>query len=225
LGGNAARRTLEIDGKIVHDPGPAQAVRPLESGVRGCTLVEVDTSGSAKMAFLPTCSVRYEQLSVRVFPETTREMLVQAMVRALKAVERFPTDKVWLVAWNVSGAGDLIDALSPGRARDEILAAASTKGDVPGVHVHSHAVRLYRTGVLAPPAADELTGEFDARLTSGFAETTWTPARCLAESPLRGGPWQNPLGILLSELDEREVARDARQVGRDWFAPQEEPLS
>lgn len=228
-GGGPDSRTV-VEGKnFIHDPGPAQAIRPLETGPRGCSLIDVDETGALNRRFVPTAPVRFEQLSLTVTPEHTRDDLILDMIGAVERLPRYASDKVWLLAWNVLGSGPWLDRLSDCDARAELLATLAEESPVSGVAIHSHAVRIYPH---SPPEAvtvevgeDELLDQFRDNLLQRAACPQGLLEQCMNESPVRGGPWESALESLIAELDADEVAHDARRMSPRWFTAEEEQPS
>ncbi|MSR60097.1 MAG: hypothetical protein EXS05_21065 [Planctomycetaceae bacterium] len=235
-GGGAAARTVTVGRCFAHDPGPAQGVAPLETGPRGCTLVSVDETGKLRRKFLPTAAVRFEQLSLSVTPEQTRDDLLLEMIGALDQLPRYDCDRLWLVAWNVSGRGPCRELLEEGSARDSLLSAVAAEHGLQGVVIHTHAVRLRPTSSdrrgssntsgfsAANPAAtgNDLISAFERCLAERTAQPTWSLKRCLDDSSLGDGPWASTLASLIAEIDKGDVALDVRRLGQQWFAPLEE---
>jgi hypothetical protein len=228
-GGGSVSRTIVEGRNFIHDPGPTQAIRPLETGPRGCTLVSVDAAGTLERRFVPTAPVRFEQLSLSVTPEHTRDDLVLEMIAALERIPRHETDKVWLVAWNILGSGTWIERLSDRVARSELLATLAEECAIEGVAIHSHAVRIYPHSPVEETndesidgAGDELLRGFQDRLAQRASRPQNLLERCFDESPVRGGPWESALESLIAELDADDVAHDARRMSQRWFTADEE---
>jgi DNA repair protein SbcD/Mre11 len=224
-GGGTTLRNITIGRRIVHDPGPPQAIRPLETGPRGCALVCVDEAGHWERTFVPTAPVRFESIHLTVNPDQTRDDLLLEMIVALERLLRYPSDRVWLLAVNVSGAGPCMEMFGNERDRDAFLSTFHADHGIRDVQIFVHAVRLHPTVVrdAETEGDDELIRQFDRRLTERVAHPQWALQRCLDESRLQGGPWAAPLRSLLAELDAGEIAADARRLGLEWFATEEGP--
>jgi hypothetical protein len=223
-GGGANSRTIAIGRRMLHDPGPTQAIRPLETGPRGCALVCVDANGRWERTFVPTAPVRFETIHLTVGPDQTRDDLLLEMIVALERLPRYPSDRLWLLAVNVTGAGPCLELLGDEREKEAFLSAFHADHGIHDVQVHVHAVRLHPTAI-APSGKevdDDLIRQFDRRLSERAAHPQWALQRCLDESRLHGGPWATPLRSLLAELEASEIAAGARQLGREWFAAEEE---
>ena len=224
IGGGPDSRTVVEKKNFIHDPGPAQAIRPLETGPRGCSLITVDESGSLHRRFVPTAPVRFEQLSISVTPEHTRDDLLLDMIGALERVPRHESDKVWLLAWNVLGSGPWLDRLADEEARAELLAALAEESPVGGVAMLSHAVRVYPHTPVAQgiEGEDELLATFREHLLERATRTPGLLEQCFDDSPVRGGPWEPALGSLIPELDADEVVHGALRTSPRWFTAEEE---
>jgi hypothetical protein len=89
--GAANRTTTKGVDWLLHSPGGTQAMSPDEPGLRGCSVVELDREGVIRCRFVPTSSVRFEQLDLTVAEETTFEELVEAAQAACRARFGVPT--------------------------------------------------------------------------------------------------------------------------------------
>lgn len=223
FGGAPQSRSMAREQRVLHDPGPTQAVRPLESGPRGCTFVEAPASGDLRCTFIPTAAVRYESFALKVAPETRRDELLAAMREALAGAARYAGERLWLPAWNFSGAGPMLSLLAEPTAREEFLAEIHAYQPAEGLAVHTQAVRIHFTAdaEVPPDEQDDLTNEFERALLDRVTEPAWSLQQCLEQSALAEGPWQGQLAALLDELDIAEVVQDARRLGLEWFAAEE----
>jgi DNA repair protein SbcD/Mre11 len=223
-GGGPIHRTIESGRRLIHDPGPPQGTRPLESGPRGCVLVSVDETGRCERTFVPTAPVRFESIALTIHPEHSRDDLLLEMMAAMERLPRYPSDRVWLVTANVTGTGRYMELLDDEHERNTVLALVHAEYEIKDVQVRIHAFRLHPAVLTDSEAVqhDDLIRQFDGHLTERISQPQWALQRCLDESRLQGGPWANSLRSLLAELDPVEVARGARRLGREWFAAEEE---
>ena len=112
---------------MIHYCGTTQGRRPEESGVHGCTLVQVDEQCQTRTSLIPTDAVRWMGERLLVDETTTREDLEARLRQRMQAlVEAMPVD----------GAFDLVDRRRPrtagGTVRRGTLAAEllqSLRGD------------------------------------------------------------------------------------------------
>ncbi|MGQ0634238.1 MAG: metallophosphoesterase family protein [Planctomycetaceae bacterium] len=224
VGGAPHSRTHEREQRLLHDPGPTQAVRPLETGPRGCTLVEVSAGGEFTSTFVPTAPVRYEHFELNVAADTTQSDLLEAMRVALRRAPRYTTDRLWLPAWDIFGEGPLTALLADPEARDRLLDKLHSQTAVDGLQIFTQALRMHLPRGTSGPAADgdALALEFDRRVQGAAVEPAWSLQKCLAGSSLADGPWERQLSTILDELDDRFVVQEARRVGQDWFAAGQE---
>jgi DNA repair exonuclease SbcCD nuclease subunit len=77
LVGAADRTTTKGVDWLLHSPGGTQALSPDEPGLRGCSVVELDSEGVIRCRFVPTSSVRFENLELTIADDTTFEELVE----------------------------------------------------------------------------------------------------------------------------------------------------
>lgn len=224
-GGRPQAQSLAREQRLLHDPGPTQAVRPLETGPRGCTLVDVSATGEIRTEFIATAPVRYERFNIEVLPDTTRDGLLAVMREALAQTGKSASDRLWLPAWRVSGAGPMLAVLAEPQTREAFLDELHARHSLEGLAIHTQAVRVhYGTGGEAnADLPDELACEYERTLLDHVTHSAWSLQMCLEESSLANGPWQGQLSSLLAELDAGEVVEDALRLGLEWFAAAEAP--
>lgn len=88
--GGRERTTSKGDDWLMHFPGGTQGRSPDESGLHGCSLVDLDNDGVIRCRFLPTAPVRWENFDLDLDANTTFQQLVQraqATCRSLCGVE------------------------------------------------------------------------------------------------------------------------------------------
>jgi hypothetical protein len=226
LGSSATAGTIHLSDEC----SPAQGLEPDEIGPHGCLLIEIDAKGEPRQSFVPAAPVRWERLSVEVSPKTNRDDLLQEMASRLEQTRRQACEKVWLIAWNVTGAGPLFERLENRSFRDELLADVADLDPVPGVQIHTHTLRLSPDvpasrpileggpGSDAEGLANNLAAEFAMRLEDRFADPERAINACLAGWAQTGEPWQDKIESLFAELDAGQVAHDARRLATHWFA-------
>jgi hypothetical protein len=205
-------------------PGPAQGIRCHETGPHGCLLIVVDAAGEPRETLIPAAPVRWERFDVSVSATMTRDDLLQDMATLLEQTPRKPCERVWLVGWDVSGEGPLLQSLTERSFRDELSSDLTGLDPVPNIHVHTYAMYLCPPApVVALPADhDGLAAEYVSRLEVRFARSETALHETLSGSALRAGPWQARLETLVAELDDAEVGREAQRRALEWFASPEE---
>lgn len=124
LGGSHRRSTQQISPHcIAHYPGTSQGRRPSEAGAHGCTLVQVDELGQARLTPLTTDAVRWEspQLSVSVAADRSQlELLLRDHIQRHFSE---PGGPLTLVEWRINCQGSLFAELRRGKLASELLAA------------------------------------------------------------------------------------------------------
>jgi hypothetical protein len=209
------------------DYGPVQGIRCHETGPHGCLLIVVDADGEPRETLIPAAPVRWEQFGVSVSATMTRDDLLQDMATLLEQTPRKPCERVWLVGWEFSGEGPLLESLTERSFRDELSGELTGLDPVPNVHVHTYALRVRQPALAVPRMADHdgLATEYVSRLEKRFARPESALDETLSGSALRAGPWQAKLESLVAELDAGEVGRDAQTRALEWFASLEESTS
>ena len=247
-GANAPGGTIHL-----HETGwpgygkPVQGLCPEETGSHGFTLIEIDAQGEPHHQFIPAAPVRWERFSLDVSDDTQRDDLLQDMASRLEQSPRQPCEKVWLIAWDVSGTGPLFDRMLNRTFSQELLTDLADLDPTPGVQIQTHALRLHSTGHGSRPNSEhgvhehgvdengaegnregletqapeqELAAEFAMRLEERFADPRQALAKSLAGSSLAGCHWGTGIESLLAGLDGTRINHDARCLALQWFAGQ-----
>ena len=122
LGGRHDRSTPQSGPQMVHYCGSPQGRRPEESGVHGCTLVQVDEQRHTRTTLIPTDAARWLSERVLVDEATSREELeTRLRERMHTLLEACPAISL-LVSWTVAGRGPLVAQLRRGQLAADLLA-------------------------------------------------------------------------------------------------------
>ncbi|WP_437228258.1 metallophosphoesterase family protein [Planctomicrobium sp. SH661] len=105
---------------IAHDPGCAQSLSNEVCGSRGCSVVNVDSTGEVSIDAVAVAPIRWEDIPLHLESHTNQRDLVEKM--ALTMLEQVPDndERLWIVTWRVSGEGKLLDSLSEPAAQAEL---------------------------------------------------------------------------------------------------------
>ncbi len=121
LGGRHDRSTPLGTPTLVHWPGTPQGRRPAESGMHGCTVVDVDGQGRLRTTLATTDVLRWLTERLVVDEATSREALeTQLRERMHTLVETNPNIEL-LVSWTVAGTGPLLGKLRRGPLAADLL--------------------------------------------------------------------------------------------------------
>ncbi len=120
LGGRAERCTLFNSPGIAHYPGTPQGRSPAESGTHGCTLVNVDDQGRARMTFITANALEWLHETVLIDPSTQREGLEAMFAQRIHGLTAGSKTDL-LVTWTIGGSGPLMAELRQGKLRGELL--------------------------------------------------------------------------------------------------------
>ncbi len=126
LGGRHDRSTPQNGPRTIHFCGTTQGRRPDESGVHGCTLVQVDLQ-QTRISLIPTDAVRWIDQRLPIDETATREELEARLRQRMQAVLEASPDSALLISWTVAGRGPLIGSLRQGSLAAELL--QSLRGD------------------------------------------------------------------------------------------------
>jgi DNA repair protein SbcD/Mre11 len=121
LGGRADRSTPHSGPQIVHYCGTPQGRCPDETGIHGCTLVQVDEQCQTRTSLIPTDSVRWMSERVAIDETTAAEDLeARLRERMHTLLETMPTTSL-LVSWKIAGRGPLLTSIRRGALGAQLL--------------------------------------------------------------------------------------------------------
>ncbi|MBN1394867.1 MAG: hypothetical protein JW959_07580 [Pirellulales bacterium] len=121
LGGRHDRSTPLGGPAAIHYCGTTQGRCPEETGVHGCTLVQVDEHGQARTSLIPTDSARWIAERLSVEPAATVEEAEAHLRERLNALLESMPAAVLLISWTVAGVGPLVDRLRRGSLAAELI--------------------------------------------------------------------------------------------------------
>lgn len=107
--------------QMVHYCGTPQGRQPEESGIHGCTLVQVDEQRQTRTSLIPTDAVRWLNERLMVDDMTVAEDLeARLRERMHTLLESMPTTAL-LISWKIGGRGPLLGLLRHGTLAGELL--------------------------------------------------------------------------------------------------------
>lgn len=218
-------------GGVALDAGGTQGFTSSETGPRGATLVTMSPEGRIETQFIPTAPVRWERLSVRISESTDYDDLLRDLRLELQNVTRLGTDRLWLVTWDVRGAGPLYDRFLDLEWRARLTMELYRQPGVPEVSVWSVDWKLAElsasatAGVSPHPFVRNYLEAAHAAWTlpagvtvpQGVAPGMIAAREVLRRSPVRGGAWDSRIEPLLAAIDTEEVQAAVRRWGTRWF--------
>jgi len=135
---------------IVHDPGCAQSLTSQVTGSRGCSVINVDSSGEISIDAVAVAPIRWEEFSLSLEPPTNPGDLIEKMVLILMEQVPDPDERLWIIHWKFSGEGPLYDSLA--EAATQAGFWKKLEGEMTGEHAIRRLHRLERGGRAAPVA-------------------------------------------------------------------------
>jgi len=223
LNAGHARRTVYAEKAVAHHPGGTQGISAAQSGQHGCTLVEVDATGSVDLTFVPTATLRFESVEIAVHPHTDGDQLLTTLTAAVAAVHRHPTETAWLLSWQVRGYGHSRDLLADSDFQHEIDEHLRT-------HFHDRDIHIRSLGMTSP---DDVSSILESAPQEELAAEYWTaltrPQRAAIsdadagdDAPpvlpaISGGMWETQLRELEKTFSDGDLLDQAAALGREWF--------
>jgi hypothetical protein len=106
---------------VAHYCGTPQGRRPEESGIHGCTLVQVDEQRQTRTSLIPTDAARWLSERLLIDDMTTAEDLESRLRERIHTLlEAMPTQAL-LISWTIGGRGPLLASLRRGGLGGELL--------------------------------------------------------------------------------------------------------
>lgn len=208
-------------GLSIVDPLTTQPLKSSERTRCGVKLVEVRPDGQRHETVLPTSSVQFQNYSIQVPKEITRDDLVTKMAEALLEPSTTNDEDILLIQWELRGNGSLWNSLRDRTTRQNLLDDVVLTAEPPEDPHLCHAIQLVRSKTESPE--ETLTGRFASRLESQDSLTKNELTARLADHWQAVPEAEQVVGgreLLESMLDTRDdtVIRElAWCIGNDWL--------
>jgi DNA repair protein SbcD/Mre11 len=121
LGGRHDRSTPSSGPQFIHYCGSPQGRCPEESGVHGCTLVQVDPQRQTRTALIPTDAARWLGERIAVDETTLREDLENRLRDRMHTLLETAPAAALLISWTVAGRGPVVAQLRRTRLAAELI--------------------------------------------------------------------------------------------------------
>jgi len=121
LGGRHESQTLFQGPQTAHYAGSPQGRCPDETGVHGCTLVQVDHGRKVRLKFIATEAVRWRAESLTLTEGANRNDLQRQLRGAMQRIASEAGGAYVLVSWEVQGCETLVRQLRKGELARELI--------------------------------------------------------------------------------------------------------
>lgn len=111
LGGEPARRTTSLFGATAHWPGSPQGRSFDDPGPHGCTVVQVDTMGTARDRFVPCDAVRWYGQTLPIDSTTSLEQVRTMLDESIRTASVTNGGVEVLARWRAATAGRVSPSL------------------------------------------------------------------------------------------------------------------
>ncbi|MEW4529321.1 hypothetical protein [Maioricimonas sp. JC845] len=217
VGEGSVRGTLKLNGGIAHDPGSPQGMSPVETGPRGCTLVDVQSDGRANLTRLSTAAVRWETFPVDVDGETSWDALVEAMQLALMESEPQPGEQVWLIDWRLSGSGPLLESLLEENAQRELVELIEAELETEEAPRCRHRFHIEPSVVGIDPGENRALAAWQDVMRTMSDRFIGALRQEVQGSEWGRSEWGHRIRISLDSIENQQIAGHGERIGRGWL--------
>ncbi|MFH1302530.1 MAG: hypothetical protein ABIK07_15830 [Planctomycetota bacterium] len=211
------RQTFEMQPGIAHHPGTAQGLNFDEHKQAGVTLVTVEPEAPLVHRLLKVAVVRWLVIELNLDPETNREQFKHLMKEALLARKPANHEKLWMVRWQIKGAGELFDTLRNFKNQRGLASelAIEIKNRLPVLIEPSF--YLQTSDSLSNRKQSELIQLYQQQLAAFKTETESPLKHLLTHTAQLDQVWHQRLGLLAEQMDEQTVFNSAIHNGQTWL--------
>jgi len=212
--------TIRHDQCVAHSPGRIQGSSRDDPGVHGCSLIEVDQSGSIRIRRIPTASVGWRAFALDISEFADEDDVVRDMVVECSAGGP-GSERLMLIRWTFTGAASALGRFADDAAARELLitkfqSLRLAEKTVSAAHSFRFLPRFHADLDREPLAAEFLDLLHD--------ELPVSESRL---SELLAGPhgpneiWRKRLETMAPKLDRGIIAATAQQMALHWFVDEE----
>jgi hypothetical protein len=209
------------EGQVQVQHGP-QGLDASESGLRGCQLVDVDSSGSITSRLIPTAPVRWETCLANGRGVRDCDELCERMLSSLDSLSRYAGEEVRIISWPLEQAVLEAAGLSTERDLHDLAESLQELTDQPkhGLR-YLHVIRPVWVETSFPAAVDrELWQDFLSEMERNHPlerdrlQRLWEQQTGSAAAP---NGW--PAELTWPPVNSEHVRRRTLLNGRRWFQP------
>lgn len=211
------RHTFEMHPGLAHHPGTSQGLNFNEHKQTGVTLVTVESEAQLDLRLLKVAAVRWLVIELDLEPETTSKQLKQLMKEALLSRKSADHETLWMIRWQIKGAGDLFDSLRSFKRQGVLSSelAIEIKDRLP-VLVEQSFYLQYRDAYSSRPSS-ELLQRFQQQIEAFKLETESPLKHLLTHTVQLDQTWHQRLSSLSEQMNEQNIFNSAIRNGQNWL--------
>lgn len=205
------------DGKV-HAQIATQGLSRTDTGVRGVTLLEVDSNRKQKQTLVPTAPIRWESFVQKIDGAKGRDELLERMLGQLEKLPSLKGEQVRFIHWKLDRTTGDSHGWEADSAAKELADALTDLSDQPDGLRYVHRVEALEPDLtLIEPAHREVLTEYLLALerrapANQSVFMKWvTDAR--VGDVLNSGRWEH----WTESISPKEVTERAQQLGWKWF--------
>ncbi|MFK7818060.1 MAG: exonuclease SbcCD subunit D [Planctomycetaceae bacterium] len=216
LAGQVTRRTIRLKSGLAHAPGRTQPLASADHGKHGATLVQVDSTGQATCARVPTVTTRWKSFDVQLEHELSPEEVLDRCREKLAADPRDESEVTWLVTWNIVAPRSVVEDFgSTGyiEAFAESIELAREADDP----AYVHSFRVFPAAVVDETLGEDLLVSQFLRHASDL-QIDEEMLQELISASATDLAWNDRMRAVAPELDRDLVLAHLKRFGGHWFA-------
>jgi hypothetical protein len=124
--GGTREQTQNVGRELWADPGTPLGRTSEESAGGGINLIEWDGGRITEVLRVPTATVHWQRCVLGLQPETTHDELIERLQFALLEREAAIGERLWLIEWQMVGAGPEFEKLQADVVQREVEAAVES---------------------------------------------------------------------------------------------------
>ena len=214
--GELERLTLSLANGKIHCPGTTQPRNQMEADCGTCSLVEVDSDGSAIIHDLNTSAVDWKNIDLYVEADATLNQSLERMKTLLLKQPCNKSDRIWAVRWTVRGPLPVLHDF----IEDDLELGVAV--ELEEIDISGHTIRLVHEVRTLPdpwevPDKESQAQQFADLITEdAIVSRRRLMSLVQREKGLTEG-WRHRMESLVAGVDRERVLARMRVDGAHWF--------
>ncbi|QDV21086.1 putative metallophosphoesterase YhaO [Gimesia panareensis] len=213
-----SHHTFEMQPGVAHHPGTPQGLNCNEYQKNGVTLATVNSEAPLELRRLKVAPVRWLPVELQLEPHTSAAQLRQLMKSALLSRKPGKHEQLWMIRWNLTGSGSLLDSLDDSTQQAELISALQQELEGHPLPLLEHVFQLqFSPTENNQESGTELTQRYLRQVASFHSRIDAPLERLIAHAGHLDQTWHQRLSTIAAELDEQQIFNTAIRNGQSWL--------